>query len=68
MEGMEALYRCNDCGIDVVEAGEFYMLRREIWEGELGLLMSDNLCIGCLEKRLGRKVSLTDMGSIPNYS
>jgi hypothetical protein len=50
-----ARYRCLDCGVNVVTAGEFYMLNSEIWEGQLGLGWSDNLCIGCLETRLGRK-------------
>jgi hypothetical protein len=62
-----ARYRCNDCSINVVTAGEFYMLKGEIWEGQLGLGLHDNLCIGCLEKRLGRKVSLRDMGSLQSY-
>ena len=26
-----------------------------VWEGELGLGWSDNLCIACLVKRLGRE-------------
>ena len=60
-------YQCNDCGVNVVTVGEFYMLHLDIWEDQLGLGWDDNLCIGCLEKRLGRKVSLVDMCSIPNY-
>lgn len=51
-----ARYRCNDCSVNVVTIGEFYMTPPEIWEGELGLGWDDNLCIGCLETRLGRKV------------
>jgi hypothetical protein len=62
-----AHYRCNDCSVNVVTAGEFYMLHPEIWEDQLGLGWDDNLCIGCLEKRLGRKVSLLDMVSFPRY-
>jgi hypothetical protein len=60
-----AAYACNDCGSNVVEIGEFYMLRPEIWGAQLGLDRDDNLCIGCLEKRLGREVSLQDMCGIP---
>jgi hypothetical protein len=62
-----ARYRCNDCSVNVVTAGEFYMLRPEIWGDQLGLGWDDNLCIGCLEKRLGRKVALVDMGCFPRY-
>ncbi|HEY2535173.1 MAG TPA: hypothetical protein VGJ20_45950 [Xanthobacteraceae bacterium] len=59
---------CNECGVDVVEIGEVYMLKPAIWSGQLGLGWTDNPCIGCLEKRLDRKVSLTDMCSFPSYS
>jgi hypothetical protein len=63
-----ARYKCNDCGVNVVTIGEFYMLTPNIWERQLGLGWDDNLCIGCLEKRLGRKVSMNDMSSFPHYS
>jgi hypothetical protein len=45
---------CIDCGINIVEIGEFYMCDSDIWE-RLGLGWTDNLCLGCLDKRLGRK-------------
>jgi hypothetical protein len=48
---------CNDCGVDCVEIGEYYMASPEVWERQLGLGWHDNLCIGCLEKRLGRRVT-----------
>jgi hypothetical protein len=31
-----ARYRCNDCGVNVVTAGEFYMLKPDVWEEQLG--------------------------------
>jgi hypothetical protein len=60
---------CNDCGVNVLKIGEYYMLNPKIWEKELGLGWEDNLCIGCLEKRLGRKVGpmLPDFCSCPSY-
>ena len=68
------VFRCNDCRVDIVKLGEFYMLNPEIWEGELGLGWDDNLCIGCLEKRLGRQVGpmlgrgfTRDFMQPPNY-
>jgi hypothetical protein len=61
-----AHYGCSDCGVNVVTIGEFYMLNPDIWGGQLQLGWDDNLCIGCLERRLGRKVSLYDMCSFPN--
>ena len=47
---------CNDCGVDIVKAGEYVMLDPQIWKHELGLDWDDNLCIGCVEKRLGRRI------------
>ena len=48
-------YPCNDCGVDVLEIGDWYMARK-IWD-ELGLGWTDNLCLACLEKRLGRPLA-----------
>src|SRR5262245_29613061 len=41
---------CNDCSVNVLEIGDWYLARPEIWENELGLGWGDNLCIACLEK------------------
>jgi hypothetical protein len=60
-------YACNDCEVNVAAVGEFYMLDPKIWSGRLGLGWDDNLCIGCLERRLGRKISARDMSSFPSY-
>jgi hypothetical protein len=51
---------CNDCGVDCLALGEYYMLNPDIWGKQLGLGWGDNLCIGCLEKRLGRRITVTD--------
>ena len=37
-------YLCNDCGVDVLAIGDWYMARSEVWH-KLGLGWSDNLCI-----------------------
>jgi hypothetical protein len=64
-----AQYACNDCGVNIVTAGEYgYMLQPQIWNEQLGLAYSDNLCIGCLEARLGRRLSEEDVASLPRYS
>jgi hypothetical protein len=47
---------CDDCGVDIRKAGEYLMLSPEIWDEALGLGWGDNLCIGCVEKRLGRRI------------
>jgi hypothetical protein len=53
---MSKEFLCNDCEVDCWAIGDFYMAQSEIWD-KLGLGWTDNLCIGCLEARLGRKVS-----------
>jgi hypothetical protein len=55
---------CDDCGADIMALGEYFMVNPEIWQTELGLGWNDNLCIGCLETRMGRK--LAGMGDIIN--
>ena len=59
---------CNDCGVNALKIGEYYMLKGELWEKKLKLGWDDNLCIGCLEARLGRKVTIGDMAHLPAYS
>jgi hypothetical protein len=55
---------CNDCRRDVVRLGHWYMASPKIWKHKLGLGWDDNLCLDCLEKRLGRKLrtGLRDVG------
>jgi hypothetical protein len=60
--------RCNDCRFNVIKGGEYYMRHPKLWEKKLKLGWNDNLCIGCLEQRLGRKVRLRDMLFLPAYS
>jgi hypothetical protein len=57
---------CNDCGVDCAKIGEYYMASPEIWERTLHLGWSDNLCIGCLEQRLGRRITPGDFCRRPN--
>jgi hypothetical protein len=47
-------YECKDCGRDVLQTGDWYMASPELWEG-LKLGWEDNLCITCLDNRLGRE-------------
>jgi hypothetical protein len=55
-----ARHRCVDCGVNVIRIGDYYMLRSAIWQDQLGLGWHDNLCIACVEQRLGRKLRLTN--------
>ena len=43
------------------------MVTPQIWEGQLGLNWDDNLCLDCLEVRLGRKLVVEDILTFPSY-
>ena len=55
---------CLDCRGDLREIGEYYMVHKEVWaaafKNDGKVLWNVNLCIGCLEKRLGRKLTPED--------
>ena len=57
---------CNDCGVDCAKIGEYYTASPKVWEETLGLGWKDNLCIGCLERRLGRRMTMRDLCRWPN--
>jgi hypothetical protein len=55
---------CADCGYDTI-GSEYYMVRNDVWEQALGHKIppvEDDffLCIGCLEKRIGRTLTRWD--------
>ena len=55
---------CLDCGIDTMATDEYYMVLDDVWlkgvpDGQ-GML-----CIGCLEKRLGRQLVASDFIAAP---
>jgi len=62
-------FPCNDCRVDVLQKGDWYMAQPEIWQAALGLGWNDNLCIECLEKRLGRKLrpGILDIGPASTF-
>ena len=45
-------------GVNVIEIGDYCMISPEIWERKFGLGWRHNLCIACIERRLGRPLSL----------
>ena len=59
--------RCADCGVDT--AGEYYMVKKEIWThawaGRPKPPGHQILCIGCLEKRIGRTLTKYDFTDTP---
>jgi hypothetical protein len=60
--------RCCDCSLGTNTAGEWYMVKHSVWEQAwLGRRKAwhavpgqEILCIGCLEKRLGRTLMACD--------
>ena len=62
---------CLDCGIDTGRLNEHYFINTELW---LSLVTSKlgMLCVGCLEKRLGRQLNKADFPDVtinnPRYS
>jgi len=52
-------FLCLDCGVDTGKAGEHYMLISSTWQltglGPVGML-----CVGDVEKRIGRKLNPAD--------
>lgn len=53
---------CADCGVDVSAIGEYYMIRHDLWDAVAG---PEQLCIGCLEARLGRELGPFDFTDAP---
>ena len=52
--------KCDDCGNNLAANHEFYMVKNEIWE-EAGKENGEgDLCINCLEDRIGRKLNSKD--------
>jgi hypothetical protein len=61
---------CADCHTNVGYKGEWYMLKARVWEKAWPrtaqksvydkLPLKHNLCIGCVEQRLGRRLTRRD--------
>jgi hypothetical protein len=53
-------FSCKDCGCDYDES---YMVHKKLWKAHgVG---DDHLCIGCLEKRMGRQLRRQDFTDAP---
>ena len=55
---------CLDCHCDTFEIDEDYMVHNSVWDQ---VVPDDGgeLCIGCLETRLGRKLTQADFADVP---
>lgn len=65
----EATALCVDCGTDTNPANgqrsEFYMVHDDVWADAGMEPCGGCLCVGCLEKRLGRKLWSGDFRDVP---
>lgn len=56
----EGHFDCLDCHKDTSRAKEYYMVQHNLWR-QTGMRPKNGmLCIGCLEKRLGRRLNADD--------
>jgi hypothetical protein len=62
---------CDDCGADTTPCTgkrgcrhsgtwEYYMVHNHLWPGGVHYL-----CVGCLERRLGRRLTAADFTDVP---
>jgi len=56
-----ARHVCKDCRRNVIKLGDYCMISSEIWEEQFKLGWDDNLCIMCIEERLGRTLTPEDL-------
>lgn len=56
---MRKKFKCLDCQVDTGKIGEYYFLHPEIWNAAHNS-KKGMLCVGCIEKRLGRKLNASD--------
>lgn len=49
---------CVDCSTDT--SLEHFFVNNEVWFGEAGMPEAGMLCVGCLEKRIGRTLCMSD--------
>jgi hypothetical protein len=53
---------CVDCGVDTINAREYYIVRDEVWPLDP---CGGMLCVGCLEERIGRRLTPADFTDCP---
>lgn len=55
---------CHYCAVDCVDIGEWYMVHDHVWEASYPWTAEGEpirfLCIGCLEERLNRRLTVSD--------
>lgn len=56
---------CKGCGFHTLYGYEYYMVTNEIWLQANDGSRKGMLCIGCVEKRIGRKLNQFDFLDAP---
>ena len=64
---------CDDCGVDTIDIGEWYMVQDSVWQQVVGYVGRASIypwdqtyfCVGCLERRLGRRLTSADFTDAP---
>jgi hypothetical protein len=57
-------YQCLDCRENTCRLDEYYMVRHALWESAVPERRGF-LCIGCLEARVGRRLTPDDFPDLP---
>ncbi|AWG64771.1 hypothetical protein DDT46_13860 [Mycobacteroides abscessus] len=57
-------WRCLGCGLDMSTVDEYYMLKNDVW-AQVDPAIDGNLCIACVEERLGRTLTAADFTDSP---
>lgn len=57
-------FKCQDCEVNTGEIHEYYMLLDDLWM-QIRDKYHGMLCIGCVEKKLGRKLNKQDFVDVP---
>ena len=59
-------FDCMDCGVNTRKIKEYYTIRNRVWYSVTKQTRGEGmLCIGCLEKRLGRELTRGDFTDAP---
>lgn len=65
VQKVKSLHECKDCGLDTKKVHEEYMVEDLLWK-KAGMKPKDGcLCIGCLERRIDRRLTHRDFTDIP---
>lgn len=65
---MSIIFNCLDCGINTQKSKEVYMVRHDLWDALTSRWKDERdgmLCIGCLEKRWGHRLTPNDFTKCP---